>query len=49
MFQKVHPMANILGTLKDMEQYKQQYQRQIAPDVSYSHNPADFWEGNVEL
>ena len=26
--QKVHPMANILGTVKDMEEYKQQYQRQ---------------------
>lgn len=26
--QKVHPMANVLGTVKDMEEYKQQYQRQ---------------------
>ena len=26
--QKVHPMANVLGTIKDMEEYKQQYQRQ---------------------
>lgn len=26
--QKVHPMANFLGTVKDMEEYKQQYQRQ---------------------
>ena len=26
--QKVHPMANILGTVKDMEEYKQQYQKQ---------------------
>lgn len=25
---KVHPMANVLGTVKDMEEYKQQYQRQ---------------------
>ena len=26
--QKVHPMANVLGTVKDMEEYKQQYQKQ---------------------
>ncbi len=26
--QKVHPMANVLGTVKDMEGYKQQYQKQ---------------------
>ena len=26
--QKVHPMANVLGTVRDMEEYKQQYQRQ---------------------
>ena len=26
--QRVHPMANVLGTVKDMEEYKQQYQRQ---------------------
>ena len=26
--QKVHPMANVLGTVKNMEEYKQQYQRQ---------------------
>jgi putative transposase len=26
--EKVHPMANILGTVKDMEQYKQQYKKQ---------------------
>ena len=26
--QKVHPMANILGTVKDMEEYKQQYKKQ---------------------
>ena len=26
--QKVHPMANVLGTVKDMEEYKQQYKRQ---------------------
>ena len=26
--QKVHPMANVLGTVKDMEEYKQKYQRQ---------------------
>ena len=25
---KVHPMARVLGTVKDMEEYKQQYQRQ---------------------
>jgi len=25
---KVHPAANILGTVKDMEEYKQQYQKQ---------------------
>lgn len=26
--QKVHPMANVLGTVKDMEEYKQQYKKQ---------------------
>ena len=26
--QKVHPMARVLGTVKDMEEYKQQYKRQ---------------------
>ena len=26
--QKVHPMASVLGTVKNMEEYKQQYQRQ---------------------
>ncbi|MCD7879935.1 MAG: Mu transposase C-terminal domain-containing protein [Candidatus Gastranaerophilales bacterium] len=26
--QKVHPMANILGTVKDIEEYKQQYKKQ---------------------
>lgn len=26
--QKVHPMARILGTVKDMEEYKQQYKKQ---------------------
>ncbi len=26
--QKVHPLANVLGTVKDMEEYKQQYQKQ---------------------
>ena len=26
--QKVHPMANVLGTVKDMEEYKQQYRKQ---------------------
>lgn len=26
--QKVHPMARVLGTVKDMEEYKQQYQKQ---------------------
>ena len=26
--QKVHPMANVLGTVRNMEEYKQQYQRQ---------------------
>ena len=26
--QKVHPMANGLGTVKDMEEYKQQYKKQ---------------------
>lgn len=25
---KIHPMARVLGTVKDMEEYKQQYQRQ---------------------
>ncbi len=25
---KVHPMANVLGTVKDMEEYKQQYKKQ---------------------
>ena len=26
--QKVHPMARVLGTVKDMEEYKQQYKKQ---------------------
>ena len=26
--QKVHPMANVLGTVKDMDEYKQQYKKQ---------------------
>lgn len=26
--QKIHPMANVLGTVKDMEEYKQAYQKQ---------------------
>ena len=26
--EKVHPMANVLGTVTDMETYKQQYQKQ---------------------
>lgn len=25
---KVHPMANVLGMVKDMEEYKQQYKKQ---------------------
>ncbi|UKI41481.1 MAG: Mu transposase C-terminal domain-containing protein [Candidatus Melainabacteria bacterium] len=26
--QKVHPMARVLGTVKDMEEYKYQYEKQ---------------------